>query len=55
MSESSTEVCFTQLWVIVISEHKMSQGSVVTRLTCGGIFTYYFSRNLLLSVNVKKF
>jgi len=48
------EVCFTQLWVIAIFEHKYSQGSVATRLRCGGIFNYRFSKNLLLSLLVKK-
>jgi len=31
----------------------ISQGSVATRLGCGGIFTYGFVTNFLLSVTVK--
>jgi len=33
----------------------ISQGSVATHLRCGGIFNYRFSKNLLLSLLVKKF
>ena len=31
------------------------QGSVATRLRCGGIFNYWFTRKLLLSLSVKEF
>jgi len=31
----------------------ISQGSVATRLGCGGVFTYGFVINFLLSVTVK--
>jgi len=31
------------------------QGSVATRMRCGGIFYYHFARNLLLSLLVKEF
>jgi len=33
----------------------ISQGSVATRLGCGGIFKYQFVTNLLLSLTVKEF
>ena len=33
----------------------ISQGSVATRLVCGGIFVYDFVTNFLLSLTVKKF
>jgi len=32
----------------------ISQGSVTTRLRCGGIFSYRFTANLSLSLTVKK-
>ena len=32
----------------------ISQGSVATRLGCGGVFKYGFVTNFLLSLNVKK-
>jgi len=33
----------------------ISQGSVATRLGCGGIFVYDFITNFLLSLTVKEF
>jgi len=33
----------------------ISQGSVATRLECGGIFTYGFVTNFLLSLTVQEF
>ena len=33
----------------------ISQGSVATRLGCGGVFTYDFVTNFLLSLTVKEF
>ena len=33
----------------------ISQGSVATRLGCGGIFTYGFVTNFLLSLTVQEF
>jgi len=33
----------------------ISQGNVVTRLMCGGIFNYCVVRHLLLSLHVKEF
>ena len=32
----------------------ISQGSVATRLGCGGVFIYYLVTNFLLSLTVKK-
>jgi len=32
----------------------ISQGSVVTRLGCGGVFVYDFVTNFLLSLTVKE-
>jgi len=37
------------------SDINISQGSVVTRLRCGGTFYYRFSRNLSRSPSVKNF
>ena len=33
----------------------ISQGSVATRLGCGGVFVYDFVANFLLSLTVKEF
>jgi len=33
----------------------ISQGSIATRLGCGGVFVYDFVTNLLLSLTVKEF
>jgi len=33
----------------------ISQGSVATRLGCGGVFVYDFDTNFLLSLTVKEF
>ena len=33
----------------------ISQGSVATRLVCGGLFSNHFSTDLLLSLKVKQF
>jgi len=41
--------------VAVFSSINISQGSVVIRLRCGGIFYYCFDRNLLLKLLVKEF
>jgi len=40
--------------VVSVSDINISQGSVTTRLRCGGIFYYEFARNLLLSLLVKE-
>jgi len=37
------------------SDINISQGIVVTRLRCGGMFYYYIARDLLLSLSVKEF
>jgi len=36
------------------SDNYISQGSVATRLRCGGLFYFRFARNLLLSLLVKE-
>jgi len=36
------------------SDTNISQGNVVTHLTCSSIFCYRFARNLLLSLSVKE-
>jgi len=40
--------------ISVFSDINISQGSVATRLRCGGTFYCRFSRNLLPSLSVKK-
>jgi len=49
MEESFVEVCFTQLCVIAIFDHKHSQGGVATRFWCGRIFSYAFD-NLYFTI-----
>jgi len=39
----------------LFSDINISQGSVVTRLRCGGIFSYYFTANLLQNLTMKEF
>jgi len=39
----------------LFSDVNISQGSVATRLRCGGIFSYYFTANLSLSLAMKEF
>jgi len=39
----------------LFSDINISQGSVATRLSCGGIFRYHFTANLLLSLTIKNF
>jgi len=41
--------------VVCFYDINISQGSVATRLRCGGIFNYCFAKNLLLSQSVKEF
>jgi len=48
-------VRFTQLWSMAIFSANISQGSVATRLSGGGIFYYRFTKHLLLSPSVKEF
>jgi len=47
----------TRLLAIIVSFSYIyiSQGSVATPLTCGGIFTHYFIANYSASVSVKEF
>ena len=40
---------------IRIAINNESQGSVATRLGCGGVFVYDFVTNFLLSLSVKEF
>ena len=37
------------------SDIHISEGSVATRLGCGGVFVYDFVTNFLLSLTVKEF
>jgi len=46
------DICFR---LSLVSRHLISQGSVATRLRCGGIFSDYFIIRLLLSQMVQKF
>jgi len=39
----------------LFSDITISQGSVATRLGCGGIFSYHFIANLSPSLTVKEF
>jgi len=55
MAESCMKVRFTQLGSLQFLSTNILQSSVATRLRCGGIFNYCFSRSLLLSQSVKKF
>jgi len=43
------------LQVVCFSDITTSQGSVATRLRCGGIFYNSIPKNLLLSLSVKEF
>jgi len=38
----------------LFSDINISQGSVATRLRCGGIFSYHFTANLSLSLTMKE-
>jgi len=40
---------------VQLLSRNISQGSVATRLRCGGMFNYCLARNLLLSLSVKEF
>jgi len=57
----ATVICDLPLITILISnchlfsDTNISQGSVVTRLRCGGIFSYHFTANLSLSLTMKEF
>jgi len=39
----------------LFSDITISQGSVATRLRCGGIYSHHFTANLSLSLTVKEF
>ena len=39
----------------LFSDINISQRSVATRLSCGGIFSYHFTANLSLSLTMKDF
>jgi len=39
----------------LFSDINILQGSVATRLECGGIFSYLFTANLSLSLTTKEF
>jgi len=45
-------VRFTQLYGMTIFQQKYF---TATSLRCGGIFNYFFARNLLLSLPLKEF
>ena len=56
MATSCITVCFTySLRMAIFLNTDISQGSVATRLGCGGIFVYDFVANFLLSLTVKEF
>jgi len=55
MAKFCMEYPFTQLWGMAILRTNISQGSVATCLRCDGIFNYWLTRNLLLSLPVKEF
>jgi len=49
-------VCFNYfLRMAIFLNIDISQGSVATYLRCGGIFTYEFVANVLLSLLAKEF
>jgi len=54
MAESCMAVLFTQLRSLRILNASISQDSVATPLTCGRIFNYVVTKNLLLSLPVKE-
>ena len=57
MAKSCITVCFTKLLLKNgdFLNTDISQGSVATRLGCGGVFVYDFVTNFLLSLTVKEF
>jgi len=55
VAKSCITVCFTYSSRIGIFWTDISQGSVATRIGCGGIFKYDFVTNFLLSQTVKEF
>ena len=56
MAKSCITVCFSySLRMAIFLNTDISQGSVATRLGCGGVFVYHFVTNFLLSLTVKEF
>jgi len=57
VAKSCITVCFTKLLLRNgdFLNTDISQGSVATRLGCGGVFVYDFVTNFLLSLTVKEF
>jgi len=56
VAKSYITVCFTySLRIVNFLNVDISQGSVVTRLGCGGVFKYDFVTNFLLTLKVKEF
>ena len=52
---SCITVCFIySIRIAIFLNTDISQGSVATRRGCGGVFTYDFVTNFLLSLTVKK-
>ena len=55
MAKSCITVCFTYSLISDFLNTDILQGSVATRLGCGGVFVYDFVTNFLLSLTVKEF
>jgi len=56
VAKSCITVCFTySLRIAIFLSTDISQGSVATSLGFGGIFTYEFVKDFLLSLTVKEF
>ena len=56
MAKSCITVCFTySLRMTNFLNTDISQGSVATRLGCGGVFIHHFVTNFLLRLTVKEF
>jgi len=56
VAKSCITVCFSySLRMAIFLNTDISQGSVATRLGCGGVFVYHFVTNFLLSLTVKEF
>jgi len=46
---------WSDYWLLKVKYKDISQGSVATRMRCGGIFNHFCARTLLLSFPVKGF
>ena len=56
MAKSCITVCFTySLRMATFLNIDISQGSVATRVGCGGVFKYDIVTNFLLNLTVKEF